>query len=156
MVATAMAQEAAELAATDQAAKEAALAAAAVTARTRHDAYEVAKALANEDAMHRARRSAITAGTVAQTEATAPALCDQTTPAAATAEAAAAVATAQALRAPTARECGAAEGLGQNRPSPTVMNRLGQYIGCYALVAGQSGRRRRRKKAHADGKHANA
>lgn len=62
MLATAMAQTAADKAATDHASKEAALAAAAETARARRETYEVA--LANADATHRARRVAIAAGTL--------------------------------------------------------------------------------------------
>ena len=142
MLATALAQSAAEKAATDQADKEAALAAAADRAKANLDSYEMAKALANVDATHRARREATAAGTLVPPAATAPILVDNM----------------QALRDPDTGQAGVATSSPQCRTGSTILNRFSLAVGCFSLLPSQNqaNSRRRRKETAADGTQANA
>ena len=130
MLATALAQSAAEKAATDQADKEAALAAAADRAKANLDSYEMAKALANVDATHRARREATAAGILVPPAATAPILVDNM----------------PALRDPGTGQAGVATSSPQCRTGSTFTNRFSQVVGCFALLPSQNQASRRRRK----------
>ena len=141
MLSTAMAQTAAEKAATDKADKGKALIAAAEREKAAIDAAEMAKALANIDATHRARREATAAGTQVPLAATAPLLLDA----------------GQALRDPGTAGAGTAGASPQCRCISTFRNRFSEVVGCFNFVPNQhQAIRRRRKFAAADGTHANA
>ena len=142
MLATALAQSAAEKAAADQADKEAALAAAADRAKANRESYEIQKGLANVDATHRARRAATAAGSLEPPAATARILADNS----------------QALRDPSTGQEGVATSPTQCRPGPTVLNRFSQAVGCFSLLPSQNqaNSRRRRKETAADGTQASA
>ena len=141
MLSTAMAQTAAEKAATDKADKEKALIAVAERENAAIDVAELAKDLANMDATHRARREATAAGTQEPLAATAPLLPDD----------------GQVLRDPGAAGAGTVGASPQCRPGSTFRNRFSEVVGCFNFVPNQpQAIRRRRKFAAADGTHANA
>ena len=98
------------------------LAADADRAKANLDSYEMAKALANVDATHRARREATAAGILVPPAATAPILVDNM----------------QALRDPGTGQAGVATSSPQCRTVSTFTNRFSQAVGCFALLPSQN------------------